>query len=180
MGHLDRLDNHHPRHRALTQIRHAHQHGYLGQHILLHRIRPRLPAQRAGRRSTSGCWPQRRSARSRHLHLYAYPGHGQIGGSIFQNRLPGYLENAGVPVASAVDVVQNANGYVTILQTMPKASSYRQAILGAYAQALRVVFEVLTGISALGGLASLAMRHHDMDRKLDSEHVFCRETDGLN
>ena len=103
-----------------------------------------------------------------------------IGGSGFQNRLPGYLENAGVPIASAVEVVQNADGYVTILQTMPKASSYRQAIVGAYAQALRVVFRVLTGISAFGGLVSLAMRHHDMDLELDSEHVFRREADGLN
>ena len=103
-----------------------------------------------------------------------------IGGSIFQNRLPGYLENAGVPIASAVEVLQNADGYVTILQTIPKASSYRQAIVGAYAQALRAVFGSLTGISALGGLVSLAIRHHDMDRGLDSEHVFRRESDGLN
>ena len=101
-----------------------------------------------------------------------------IGGSIFQNRLPGYLENAGVPIAAAMDILQNADGYVTVLQTMPKASSYRQAIVEAYAQALRVVFGVLTGISAWGGLVSLAIRHHNMDRELDSEHVFCRESDG--
>ena len=103
-----------------------------------------------------------------------------IGGSIFQNRLPGYLENAGVPIVSAVEVVQNADGYVTVLQAMPKASSYRLAIVEAYAQASRVVFGVLTGISAVGGLASLAMRHHDMDRELDSMHVFRRESNGLN
>ena len=103
-----------------------------------------------------------------------------IGSSICQNQLPGYLEDAGVPITSALEVGQNAAGYVTVLQTMPMASSYRQAIVGAYAQALRVVFGVLTGISTLEGLVSLAMRHHDMDRELDSEHVFRREADGLN
>ena len=76
-----------------------------------------------------------------------------------------------------MEIVQNADAYVTVLQTMPKASSYRLAIVEAYAQALRVVFGVVTGISALGGLVSLAIRHHDMDRGLDSEHVFRRESD---
>ena len=103
-----------------------------------------------------------------------------IGGTIFQNQLPHYLESAGVPIASAVKIVQDADSYVTVLQQMPKASSYRQAIVLAYAQALKVVFEVLTGISALAGLASLAIRHHTMDRELLSEHVFHRESDGLS
>ena len=82
-----------------------------------------------------------------------------IGGSVFQNRLPGYLENAGVAIAAAAEIVQNADG--TVFQTMPNASSCRQAIVGAYAQALRAVFGVLTGISALGGLVSLAIRHNE-------------------
>lgn len=102
-----------------------------------------------------------------------------IGGAIFQNRLPRYLENASVPMASAVDIVQNADGYVTVLQQMPKGSPSRQAIVEGYAEALRVVFGVLTGISALGGLASLAIRHHTLDRELDSEHVFRRKPDSL-
>ena len=103
-----------------------------------------------------------------------------IGGSIFQNRLPHYLENAGIPIASAVNIVQNADGYVTILQQMPKASSSRQAIVGAYDQALRVVFGVLTGISVLGGLASLGIKHHTLNMELESEHVFRREPDSLS
>ena len=99
-----------------------------------------------------------------------------IGGSIFQNRLPRYLEDARIPVESALEIAKNADAYVTILRQMPISSPSRQAIVGAYAQAFRVIFGVLTGISSLGGLASLTIQHHTMDRELDSEHVFRRES----
>ena len=103
-----------------------------------------------------------------------------IGGSIFQNRLPRYLENAGIPIERALEIAKNADAFVTSLRQMPTSSSSHQVIVGAYAQAFRVIFGVLTGASTLGGIASLAIRHHTMDRELDSEHVFRRESDGLS
>ena len=103
-----------------------------------------------------------------------------IGGSIFQNRLPHYLEGAGVAIENAETIAKNADGYVTILRQIPASSLERQVIVGAYAQAFRVVFGVLTGISGLGGVASLAIRHHDMDRELDSEHMFRGQSEELS
>lgn len=103
-----------------------------------------------------------------------------IGGSILQNRLPYYLEDAGISTESAVQIAKNADAFVTMLRQMPPSSSDRKTIVEAYAQALRVVWEVLTGISVLGGIASLAIRHHTMDKELDSEHVFHGKADVLS
>ena len=100
-----------------------------------------------------------------------------IGGSIFQNRLPRYLEDGGIPTESAAHITKNADAFVTMLQQMAKSSSERRTIVEAYAQALRVVWGVLTAISVLGGITCLTIRHHNLDRELDSEHVFRREPD---
>ena len=93
------------------------------------------------------------------------------GGSIFQNRLPQYLEEANIPLDKALEISKNADAFVTVLRQMPMSTSSRQEIVSAYARALRVIFGVLTGISSLGGVVSLAVRHHVMDKELDSEHV---------
>ena len=143
--------------------------------LLLHAI---LPPNLPGSCEGSLAYPHRSGCPRHHLRCISLQfrrRHRRL-----QNRLFRYLDNAGGPIASAVEIVQNADTYVTVLQTMPKASSYRLGIVRAYAQALRVVFGVLTGISTVGGLVSLAIRHHDMDRGLDSEHVFRRGSDWLN
>ena len=103
-----------------------------------------------------------------------------IGGSIIQNRLPRYLESAGIATEISLDIAKNADGYVTILRQMPTSSPHRQVIVGAYAQAFRVVFGVADVMSGLGLVASLAIRHHNMDKELESEHVFRRDADGLS
>lgn len=103
-----------------------------------------------------------------------------IGGSIFQNRLPHYLENAGIPTERALEIAKNADAFVTTLRQMPTSSPSHQMIVGAYVQAIRVIFGIMTGISFLGGIASMAIRHHTMDRELDSEHVFRRRSDSLS
>ena len=103
-----------------------------------------------------------------------------IGGAIFQNRLPRYLENAGITPERALEIAKNADAFVTTLRQMPASSSSHQIIVGAYAQSFRVIFGVLTGVSSLGGIASMAIRHHSMDRELESEHVFRRRSDSVS
>lgn len=94
-----------------------------------------------------------------------------IGGAVFSNQLPKKLAEAGLPSAIATD----ATSYVVQLAGASISSEYRARVAGAYAQALRTVFEVLTGISACGGIISLAITPHTMDKPLDSEHVLRTE-----
>lgn len=90
-----------------------------------------------------------------------------IGGTVFSNELPKKLAEAGLPSSIATD----AASYVVQLGGASLAPEFRASVAGAYAQALRTVFEVLTGISVCGGIISLAITHHTMDVPLDSEHV---------
>lgn len=90
-----------------------------------------------------------------------------IGGAVFTNQLPKRLAEAGLPSSIATD----ATSYVVQLTGDSLSPEYRASVARAYAQALRTVFEVMTGISVAGGIISLAIRPHTMDKPLDSEHV---------
>jgi len=94
-----------------------------------------------------------------------------IGGTVFQNMLRTHLRNAGLNE----DIARDAEAFITVLKHMDATrfpvEQYRQA----YAASLRNVFEVLTGIAALGGVMSAFISHADMDRALDSEHVLAGE-----
>jgi hypothetical protein len=89
-----------------------------------------------------------------------------VGGTVFQNFLAHYLAESGLPKSIADD----AEGFVATLKTLPD-SKYKDDLLIAYARAFKVLFEVLTGLSGVGGLASLAIGSHGMDKALDSQHV---------
>lgn len=94
-----------------------------------------------------------------------------IGGTIFQNQLPHSLKATGL----SPDIAKDAERFVITLNNMSVSPEYRHSMMEAYAQALRLIFKVLTGISAIGGLASILIRSHSMDKTLHSEHVFNRE-----
>lgn len=96
-----------------------------------------------------------------------------ISGTIFSNQLPKTLAAAGLSPTIAID----ATSYFLELKSMPVSPEYRDDVSEAYAQALRTVFEALTGISALGGIISLMIKSHTMNKPLESEHVFRRESE---
>lgn len=90
-----------------------------------------------------------------------------IGGVVVQNRLLVHL------IARSLDehVAKEAEAFIVVMGSMPGGptlSAYR----AAYAEAFRNLFEVLSGVAVLGGVASAFIKHASMDRALDSEHVF--------
>ena len=93
-----------------------------------------------------------------------------IGGSAFQNSLSSRLVDAGLPTSIAV----NAESYVAVLKAMAVDSPLRHQLVQVYAQAFKVVWEVMTGFAALGFLLSLGIAHYSLDRKYDSKHKVCR------
>lgn len=94
-----------------------------------------------------------------------------IGGTVFSNELPKKLAKAGLPSIIATD----ATSYVVQLAGDSLAPEFRANVARAYAQALQTIFKVLTGISVCGGIISLAITSHSMDKPLDSEHVLRTE-----
>ena len=94
-----------------------------------------------------------------------------VGGAIFQNGFKKHLGELQLPTQVAGD----AQGSMVGLKALPRNSSEYQAYILAYAEAFKVVFEVLTAIAGLGAILSLLNREYTMDKTLDSEHVLHRE-----
>ena len=96
-----------------------------------------------------------------------------VGGAVFQNELRKSLGELELQKA----VATQAESFVGILKTMPKTSAQYQTYILAYADAFRVVFEVLVGLAGLAGLLSIFIKEFTMDKALDSEHVLGQRKD---
>lgn len=90
-----------------------------------------------------------------------------IGGTVVQNFMAMRLGDLGLPTA----IAQNAEGYVSTLKTLPVGSALREGVISAYVYGLDSVFEVMTGIGALGLLATPFVAGRSMDRSLETDHV---------
>jgi MFS family permease len=88
-------------------------------------------------------------------------------GTILHNRLLQHVHDLRLPEI----VAKGAEEYVVLLNSGNLDPAFEAMVRKAYGLAFRSVFEVLTGLSALAGLISLAIREENMDRKLESEHV---------
>ena len=73
-----------------------------------------------------------------------------IGGTAFQNTLALHLRDAG-PLAS---IARNAEGYVAVLEQLPKASLDYKQLMQAYSSAFKMIWEIMTAFAALGLLLS--------------------------
>lgn len=73
-----------------------------------------------------------------------------VGGVIFLNRLGYELQSIGL----SYDLINTARGYVILMDQVRMAEGQREAVQDASALALSVVWEVVTGVAAIGGLSS--------------------------
>ena len=94
-----------------------------------------------------------------------------VGGTVFQNEFKKHLGERQLPT----QVANDAQGFIVDLKALRRHSPEYQAYILAYADAFKVVFQVLTAVAGLGAVLSLLIKEYTMDRKLDSEHVLCRE-----
>ncbi|KAB2570574.1 Efflux pump FUS6 [Lasiodiplodia theobromae] len=99
-----------------------------------------------------------------------------IGGAVFQNMLQVHLADRGLPEAVAHD----AEGFVTVLNTMPESSSEYQRYVESYSEGFKNVFELLTAVAGVAGLMSLLIKGFTMDKALDTDHqlVVTRDESG--
>jgi MFS family permease len=89
-----------------------------------------------------------------------------VGGTVFQNLMAHRLGDLSLPV----EIAKNAEAYISILKTLAATDPTRLGILQAYVHGFKGVFEVLAGISGVGLLASLFIKHHDMNKVLKSSY----------
>ncbi|KAF2095775.1 MFS general substrate transporter [Rhizodiscina lignyota] len=95
-----------------------------------------------------------------------------VGGSVFQNQLNARLHDLGV--SDADHIARNAEAYVKVLTGLKRNDPTRVVVVAAYAHGFRGVWIVMTGISALGLLASVCVRRHSMDKELETEYQLSR------
>jgi hypothetical protein len=95
-----------------------------------------------------------------------------LGGAVLQNALYLKLENAKLESADPpLEIARNAAAFVIKLSEMPAGSDIKGKILHAYAGGFATVFEVLAGVSLLGGVVSLLIEPHSMNKESDTEHM---------
>lgn len=104
-----------------------------------------------------------------------------IGGTVFQNQFDGFVRKAvaagGIPPEYVVTGDEAAGTY-GIIGTFP--TKVQVAYQFVYADALRVVWYVMTGIAAAGLLASLWVRNESLDRGNNGRHKFKVEEKAIN
>lgn len=88
-----------------------------------------------------------------------------IGGTVFQNVMIKKLAEKGLPKSIAAE----AENFVATLQAMP-AGEEKDAYLAVYVGAFHGVYYVLLALAALCLVLTFFIRHHNMDKKLVSEH----------
>ncbi|PSR78699.1 major facilitator superfamily domain-containing protein [Coniella lustricola] len=88
-----------------------------------------------------------------------------IGGTAFQNIMALKLGWLNLPTT----IANNAEGFIPQLLAMP-AGAEKEAILSAYVFGVKGVFRVYLGIAGVAFLASLLVKHYDMNKELHTEH----------
>ncbi|KAJ5953141.1 hypothetical protein N7454_000037 [Penicillium verhagenii] len=89
-----------------------------------------------------------------------------IGSTVLQNFMRTKLDDLSLPSA----IAQNAEAYISTLKTLP-AGSLREGAMEAYVYGLDSIFEVMTGIGALGLLATPLVAGRTMNKALESDHI---------
>lgn len=89
-----------------------------------------------------------------------------VGGSIFQNVMKIKLLQFGLPV----EIARNAEGYIAVLHTLPADSVMKSQVLESYVYGLKGVYGLYCGMAGFASILSLAIRHFDLNKELESEH----------
>ncbi|KAJ5644821.1 efflux pump antibiotic resistance protein [Penicillium longicatenatum] len=99
-----------------------------------------------------------------------------IGSTVLQNFMATKLSELGLPTA----IAHNAEGYISTLKTLSPGSALREGVLDAYVYGLDSIFEVMTGIGALGLLATPLVAGRTMNKALETDHILHESKGDMN
>ncbi|KAI1416671.1 MFS general substrate transporter [Hypoxylon sp. FL1857] len=92
-----------------------------------------------------------------------------VGGTVFDNVLLHALEHAGFPHDVALATARDASAFSGPLTAMPDGPQ-KTAFLDAFVKGFHGIFYLLLAIAAVSLVLSLFVKHHDMNKQLESEH----------
>ncbi|KAI0454910.1 MFS general substrate transporter [Xylaria acuta] len=92
-----------------------------------------------------------------------------IGGTVFQNVLLRALERHGFPQNVAMDTARNAVAFSGPLTSMPNGPE-KTAFLDSFVEGFHGILYLLLALAAVSLFLSLFVKHHDMNKQLESEH----------
>ncbi|KAI1125316.1 MFS general substrate transporter [Nemania abortiva] len=88
-----------------------------------------------------------------------------IGGTVFENVLLHALERHGFPRDMALDTARNAAAF-----SGPLDGPEKTAFLNSFVEGFHGILYLLLALAAISLFLSLFIKHHDMNKQLDSEH----------
>ena len=94
-----------------------------------------------------------------------------VGGTIFQNSIKTQILKHPSIAARAAEFAVDSTGLVQIIKEMP-ASMAKADLIQSYADALKVIWAVMAGLSGLALISSLWIEHFTLDRALETDHGF--------
>ncbi|KAI1074260.1 MFS general substrate transporter [Whalleya microplaca] len=92
-----------------------------------------------------------------------------VGGTVFDNILLHALVRAGIPYGEALAITHNAETFSGSLTIMPDGAQ-KTSLLDAFVEGFHGIFYLLIALAALSLFLSLFVKHHDMNKQLESEH----------
>ena len=92
-----------------------------------------------------------------------------VGGVVFQSQLAVKLRAYPNEAHNATAVARDASGLVQVIKAMPVGSVERNALVYAYADALKVVWAVMAGLSFVALLLSLLTKGLSLDATMESQ-----------
>ncbi|KAI1828710.1 MFS general substrate transporter [Xylaria intraflava] len=90
-----------------------------------------------------------------------------IGGTVFQNVLLHALERRGFPYDVAIEAAREASSFP--LAAMPDGPT-KTAFLDSFVEGFHGIFYFLLALAAVCFILSFFIKHHDMNKQLESEH----------
>ena len=94
-----------------------------------------------------------------------------IGGTIFQNSIKQQILKHASIAGRAVEWSQDSTALVEIIKVMPHGLA-RDDLIQSYADALKVIWMVMCGLSGAALIISLFIQHFDLNRELETEQGF--------
>ncbi|KAI1115642.1 MFS general substrate transporter [Nemania sp. NC0429] len=98
-----------------------------------------------------------------------------IGGTIFENVLLKSLGRHGFPEDVAEETAKNAAAFSGPLNAIPDGPE-KTAFLDSFVDAFHGILYLLLALASVSLILSLFVKHHDMNKELDSEHQLLKET----
>ncbi|KAI2635457.1 MFS general substrate transporter [Xylaria nigripes] len=92
-----------------------------------------------------------------------------IGGTVFENVLLHALEKKGFPHDLALQTARGAASFAGPLAELPDGPE-KTAFLDSFVEGFHGIFYLLIALAAVSFLLSLFVKHHDMNKRLESDH----------